>query len=281
MGSHRRRQPIRHTGRVRKLSKDRIAMQLAAPKSGGDIDAINRVVSGQRNAETIQERRIKVRTLDDFIAARAGLRHTRPRNNGRHADAPFKHAGLTTPERTIAGGCGDERLAILVFFRDAVVHVAAVVGSEDKDGLVRDAGFINRVQQRSNRIIQGLDHRRVGGRMMFVVSIELAAVILDQFLLGVERRVHGELPIVHEERFVLRQRFHPLHRLLGHAVFEVFVRAVRLEVLELPRRHETARRSRAGPVRDVHVEAVLQRTVRLGTEMPLAEMAGGVTRMVH
>ena len=44
---------------------------------------------------------------------------------------------------------------------------------------------------------------------------------------------------------------------------------------------KTAGRSGAGPVRDVDVEAVLERRVGLGAEVPFAEMAGGVAGVLE
>ena len=60
------------------------------------------------------------------------------------------------------------------------------------------------------------------------------------------------------------------HRFLGHAILNVFVGMVWLEVLELPRCHITSRRTRTRQW-GIHVEAMLQRTVRLGTEMPFSK----------
>ena len=70
---------------------------------------------------------------------------------------------------------------------------------------------------------------------------------------------------------------------LGHAVFDVLVGRVGIgiEVRELPRRDVAAGRPGPGPVRHIHVEAVLQRRIGLGAEMPFAEMAGGVAGVLQ
>jgi hypothetical protein len=54
---------------------------------------------------------------------------SRPNDHAGHARAAFKHRRLAAAQRAVAGGRG----AI-----DFVVHVAAVVGGEDDDRVVRE-----------------------------------------------------------------------------------------------------------------------------------------------
>ena len=91
--------------------------------------------------------------------------------------------------------------------------------------------------------------------------------------------MNGESPVIQEEGPVAVGP-DELEGFLRHAVFDVFT-SLPGEIQfrrELPRRDVTARRSRPRPVRQIHVEALLERAVRLRAEMPLAEMAGGVAR---
>jgi len=157
-----------------------------------------------------------------------------------------------------------------------VVHVAAVVGGEEEDRLVGEFEAVEGVEEGADGVVHALDHGGVGGAALGVPEIDAGAVFFDESLLRVEGGVDAELPVVEEEGSV-PVRFHPRDGLGGHAVLEMLAGGAFLEVLELPRRDEAARRAGAGVVRDVHVEAVLQRRIRLRPEVPFAEVSGGVT----
>ena len=81
------------------------------------------------------------------------------------------------------------------------------------------------------------------------------------------------------EKWLIRVLLHPRDGFLCHAILDVLPRltGISVEVLELPGGNETPRRSRPRPVRDIHVEAVLQCRVRFRPEMPFSKGAGGVT----
>ena len=61
--------------------------------------------------------------------------------------------------------------------------------------------------------------------------------------------------------------------LVPHAVLDMFFRSAFLEIRELPRGHETARRPRAGPMRHIHVEAMVKRIEGVRAQVPFAEVA--------
>ena len=89
----------------------------------------------------------------------------------RDADAALEHGRLAAAQRGVAGGRG----AV-----DLVVHVAAVVGEEDDDGVVGDAQPVERVEQRADGIVHALDHRGVGRAALRVVGIDALAVLFDE-----------------------------------------------------------------------------------------------------
>ena len=202
------------------------------------------------------------------VAAGAGGGDAGPHDDERRAHSTLEHGGLAAAQRGVAGGGGAVHL---------VIHVSAVVGGEDDDGLLRNLQAVERVEERADGVVHALDHRGVGGAALRVGGIYAGAVFFDESLLGVERRVDAEHPVVHEKRagFVL---FDERDRFLGHAVLNVLVghAGVGIEVFELPRSDEAAGGSGTGPVREVDVEAVLQRRIRRGTQMPFAEVGGGV-----
>ncbi len=92
--------------------------------------------------------------------------------------------------------------------------------------------------------------------------------------------MHAELPVVQVKRTIL-VFFDEGDRLLRHAVLDVLAGFGGLEFGKCPGRDEIARRSRARPVRDVHVEPLLERRVGRMPQMPLAEMPGGVAVGLH
>ena len=154
--------------------------------------------------------------------------------------------------------------------------------SEVKTMIVRSASLqaVERVEQRADGVVHALDHRGVGRAALRIGGIHAGAVLLDQRLLGIEGRVDAEHPVVQVERPVpvsppSRPR---LRRPCG-------LRCARRARGHGNRRTSTARRSSppapARHVRHVHVEALLQRRIRLRAEMPLAEVPRGVARLLQ
>ena len=90
----------------------------------------------------------------------------------------------------------------------------------------------------------------------------------------------AEHPVVQVERPV-PVLLHPGDGFGGHAVLDVLAGDAFLEVGELPRRDVAARRSRSGMMRHIDIKALLQRRIRLRAQMPLAEVPGGITRLLQ
>ena len=231
-----------------------------------DADAVELLIRLRVDVKHLQQRRIEITALDHFVAARAGGHDARLHNDRRAADTAFVHRRLAAAQRRVAG----RRRAV-----DFVVHVAAIVGGEHDDRVVGDVQSIQRVEQRADRVVHALDHRRVGRAALRIVGIDSLLVLVDQCLLGVERSVNAEHPVVQKERFVL-VCFHERDGFFGHAIFDVLIGRVWIEVRELPRCDVTARRSGSGPMWHVDIESMLQRRVGLGAEMPFSEVTGRV-----
>lgn len=172
-----------------------------------------------------------------------------PGDDHGNAHAAFEHSGLAAAKRRITGRGG----AI-----DFVVHVAAVVGKENDDGIVGEFEPVKGAYQGANGIIHRFDHGGVGGTALRIFGINEASVFFDEVFLGIEGSVDGEHPIVEEEGFV----FVPLHEghgFLGHAVFDVLVGRIGIEVGIFPGSDETPGGSGSVPVWDVEVESVFKR----------------------
>jgi hypothetical protein len=110
-----------------------------------------------------------------------------------------------------------------------------------------------------------------------VGRVDAFPILVDERLLAVERCMDAEHPVVQEKGFVLI----PLDKRGGffcHAVFNVLIGDSRvvIKIVELPRGDITSSRAGAGPVRNVDIEAVLQRGVRFWTKVPFSEVAGRV-----
>ena len=194
-----------------------------------------------------------------------------PAHHARHAHAAFIDGRLSSPQRRVARRRGAVHL---------VIHVTAVVGGEDDSGAVSDAEPVERVEQLAHAVVHRLDHRRVSRAALRVGWVHAGAIFFDERLLRIERRVDGELPVVQKKRAVL-VRLHPCHRLIAHAILDVLGGRALLEVLELPRCHETPRRPRPSVMRHVRIEAMLQRRIRLRPEMPFAKMRRRIARLLQ
>jgi len=123
----------------------------------------------------------------------------------------------------------------------------------------------------ADRVVHAFYHGSISGAALRVIRIGFMAVLFDQCLFGIERSVNTKHPVVQKERFVL-MRFDKRNGFLRHAVFDVLVRSVRVEVRKFPGCNIAAGRSRSRPVRNVNVETMFQRRIRFVTQMPFAKM---------
>jgi hypothetical protein len=188
-----------------------------------------------------------------------------------HTDAALVHAGFAAPQRSIGGRRG----AI-----DLIVHVAAVVGGEDNQGVLGDSKALDGVENLADVVVEAMNHGGVGGAALRTPQIDARAIVLDKLGLGVKGRVYRELPVI-EEKGLVSLRFHEGHRLVPHAVFDVLPWRLGGKVIEFPRGHEAAGRAGARPMRDIDVEAMLQRAVGIRAQVPLAEVGRGVAGLLE
>ena len=86
---------------------------------------------------------------------------------------------------------------------------------------------------------------------------QFLAIAVDQLGLRTERSMHGELPVVHEERLAAIAVLQPSDSLFRHAIFDMFAGLALFEVwiCITPRRKVTGLWSRSLPVRNVHIES--------------------------
>lgn len=103
-------------------------------------------------------------------------------------------------------------------------------------------------------------------------------ILLDQGFLGIERSVDRELPVVEEEWFVLVLG-DPCHGFITHAIFDMLLRRAFYEVFKFPWSHEAPGWARPGGMRQVHVETLLQRRIRLWPQMPFPKMPRGIAAL--
>ena len=186
------------------------------------------------------------------------------------ADAAFVGRALADAEGRVVGG-------------HVITHdQAAVIGGEDDDRILIELKTLQRSADRAERVIDALDERGVGGVLLLEVRElrGLSLVLGDDVRLAAERRMHGVVRQVEEERLLLI-RLDELHRLGGLAVGEEFAFGAFGQRGDLVRGVVTGRLS-AGVAADVEVEAVLLGIVSLvallecRSEVPLADARGRV-----
>ena len=92
--------------------------------------------------------------------------------------------------------------------------------------------------------------------------------------------MHAEHPVVQVKRLFLLL-LHPRHRLRGHAVLDVLAGRFLFEVRKLPRCDIRARRPGPRMMRQIQIKSLLQRRIRLRSEMPFAEVRRGIARVLQ
>ena len=158
----------------------------------------------------------------------------------------------------------------------------AVIGGEHDDRVLIELKTLQGGADGAERVIDALDERGVGGVLLLEVR-ELRGLRLifgDDVRLATERRMHGVVREIEEERLLLI-RLDELHRFGGFAVREELAFGTLGQRGDLVRGVVTGRLS-AGVAADVEVEAVLLGVVSLvallegRSEVPLADARGRV-----
>jgi len=175
------------------VTEDGLAVEPAgALEQRHDADAVEHLPRLRRQARHLQERGVPVDARDDPGAPCPRLHDAGPRDDARFAHASLVDGALASSQRRVVGG----RAAL-----DHVVHVAAVVGEEDDNGIVGDAKVVECIEQSSEALVQAPDHSRHDGTALLAARVRLVAVLSDQRFFRLERRVDGPVPEAHEEGF--------------------------------------------------------------------------------
>ena len=112
---------------MRKIGKDRITCQRFPLQSRHDTNSVEYLIRFSINVQQLQNRRIEVTALNNFIAAGTSFDNTGIGHNRGASNTTFVHIGFPASQRKIAGSRGS------IHF---VVHVSAVVGGEYDDGVI-------------------------------------------------------------------------------------------------------------------------------------------------
>ena len=233
-----------------------------------------------------EDRRVEVGGLHEEVGGRARLHLARPDHDAGLARAALVERRLAAAEGQVAGG-GDLGVALGVGLLGRV-GVTAVVGPEHDEGVVGLARLLKVAQQAPHGVIHALHHGGVERVLLWIGGVGLSREMLDIVRARVPGRVDGEQPEVHEEGLALAGA-DELAGLVGHALVHVAAALVLDRGVgdELPRR-EVASAGARGPrgVWPVHVETLVLRFVGVARghvvpEVPLAKMAGGVTRALQ
>ena len=161
------------------------------------------------------------------------------------------------------------------------MNVATVVGVENDDGFIGNTLVIKCIEQCAYRFIQGMHHRCIRGRLLFLPALDLLAVTLNQFRLGPKGCVHRELPVVYEERLGAVSVLEPSDSLFCHAIFDVLARRAfrKGRIWISPWRQVTSLGTGAMPMRKINIKSMFQRGETLHPQMPLTEMSGGIASL--
>jgi hypothetical protein len=169
--------------------------------------------------------------------------------------------------------------AAAVFF-DVAVHVAAVVGSEQHDGVVGQSQAIESLQDPAQALIHAAEHGGHDGVGLLTAWVSLVGEGLSVRFLEVPRSVHAVLPDGGEEGSVAAP-LDETNRLIGQAIDDVFAVGAGGDGsgLEAVGRKIAVGAGRAGIGLAVPGDLVSLPfgPVRLGeSQVPLAEMPGGI-----
>ena len=266
---------------MREMAERRPAIMRRAAESGREALAVERVRGGEREFQHFGKRREKIRALDNRVRDRAGFCDAGPDDDAGLTRAALVGGGLAAAERGIARDwdAGDAESGGRSIGAGDPVD-AAVVGEENDNGVFAELECVERIKEAADIFIEALDHGGVDGIALAGAGRErsgFGAVFFDELFFCVVGRVDGEGPVVDVERCIL-VRGDEGDRLARHAVLDVFIGSAGDVERggKFPRRDVAAGRTGAGPVGEIHVEALLQRAVGLGSEVPFAEVARGV-----
>ena len=246
--------------------------------------------------------------MRDNLAARgAALDVSGPRPHERHAAAAFVERAFSIAQRRIdrrrlvAGPLAPvfhERIVLRALLGLAVlghvaVRVAAVVGVEDNDRVVRDAEPVEFIEHAAEAFVHAAQHRRHDGIPLHTARIVFLREELRVFLLVPPRAVHAVVPEIEEERAVLVV-LDELHGLVRETVHDVFalrsvgdgadaVLAIWFAIgLHAVRRKIFSGRTWIRMTVKRDVKSLLLRPVRLReSEMPLPDMRRAIARIVQ
>ena len=161
------------------------------------------------------------------------------------------------------------------------MNVATIVGVKNDDGFIGNTLVIKCIKQGAYRFIQGMHHRRIRGRLLFLPTFDLLAVMLNQFRLGSKGRVHGELPVIHEKGLGTVSVLKPSDSLFCHAIFDVLARRAfrKGRIWISPWRQVTSLGAGTMPMRKINIKPMFQRGETLHSQMPLTEMSSGIASL--
>ena len=282
---------------VRIVPEDRLAGKFRpAPEQRDERNAVHVLFRSRRHSGQLQQRRIEIRRGDRNPAAGTGRGHAGTADQQGFPGSPLVHPPLPFGERRVAGGGA---------FRGGE---SAVVGGEDHNRVIRDAGFVEAGEQPADVLVDALDHRGIGGvglknppphpfvpllpdREILAVDKRidpvqshrpgLPAELLYFLRPGLDRRMHAVVPEIEEERPVGIAGVDPADRLIGQPVRQILPRRTVFEGRNLPRTEITHRRMPVVTAADIHVKTVTFRPVRFVAEVPLAEMPGLITALAQ
>lgn len=121
-----------------------------------------------------------------------------PRDDHGDSYAAFELGSFTATKGGVARGCGSI---------DFVIHVAAVIGEENDDGIIGEFELVESIEKGSDGIVHGFDHGRVGRATLRGAFIDEGSVFLNELFFSVEGSMDAEHPIIKEEWLI----FVPLH----------------------------------------------------------------------
>ncbi len=176
---------------------------------------VERVAGGRRRGGDFQQRRIEIDVNRRHVTRRAGFHLSGPANEERIARAALVETAFAAAERRVVGDVADlETFA-------PITADAAVVAGKYQHRVIGQLEFIEHGHDTANAFIHAGDHGGIG-RIAVSARGRLTIELVDQFLLGLERSMHGEVRQIEEKRPVLVPA-DEVHRFVGQPVGEISV----------------------------------------------------------
>ncbi len=226
--------------------------------------AVDHPIGGQLDAGDLQDRGKEVDAAGRHVGGALRLDHAGPANDQWHANAAFVGKPFAGTQRGVVGRS----------------QQPAVVRGEDDHRVLGKTQLVQHGHDPARGIVDTLDHGRING--VLLVRARLGTIFLDQISLGLDRRMHGIVAQIQEERLVAvgpDER----DRLVRFPIGQVLAFSTRRQVgdlVELPLRPigvEVARRlSQIAPAM-VDMVALHLGEVRPLAQVPLADMATNIS----